>query len=131
MPERKIVPWSRTYLSCRVVSGRDSLTGALGCAVPPTASLISVPATWSPLLTAIGQGKLPTSAAGGNQEGGGWTNERPRALLLPRALELAEMLVHDRLDLVEIARADRRGRAHGDPYPPLWGGGRAQRPVAP
>src|SRR4051794_24782051 len=36
------------------------------------------------------------------------SHERPRRLLLPRLLELADVLVHDRLDLDEVARAPRR-----------------------
>src|SRR3954452_19739658 len=115
MPERKIVPCSRTYLSRRVVSGRLSLTGAPGCAAAaPTPSLISVPATWSPLLTEMGQETLPTLRVGRKQELREWTNERASVLGLPRALELAEVLAHHDLDLGKVARPDRRHRAFVD-----------------
>src|SRR3954452_14973141 len=114
MPERKIVPCSRAYLSRRVVSGRLSLTGAPGCAACTTPSLISVPATWSPLLTGMGQETLPTLRVGRKQELRQRTNERASVLGLPRALELAEVLAHHDLDLGKVARPDRRHRAFVD-----------------
>src|SRR3954454_12007043 len=119
MPERKIVPCSRTYLSRRVVSGRLSLTGAPGCAACPTPSLISVPATWSPLLTEIGQGTLPSLGVGRQQELRKWTNERAGVLGLPGALELAQVLAHHGLDLAEVPAAHRRHGALVDADRPL------------
>src|SRR3954454_13006745 len=120
MPDRKIVPCSRTYLSRIVVSGRLRLTGALGCTCAATVpSLISVPATWSPLLTGMGQETLPTLRVGRKQELRKWTNERARVLGLPGALELAQVLAHHALDAVEVAAAHRGHGALVDADRPL------------
>src|SRR4051794_15880175 len=100
MPERKIVPCSRTYLSCREVSGRESLTGAPGCAVV-VSSRVSVPAML--LVSSPDRNGSRDLTTGGQQKRGQGTDERPRGLLLPRALELAQVLVHDRVDLDEVA----------------------------
>src|SRR3954465_8871197 len=104
MPERKIVPCSRAYLPRRVVSGRLSLTGAPGCAACTTPSLISVPATWAPLLTGMGQETLPTLRGGRQQDLRRGTNEGPPVPGLPGAFELAEVLAHHDLHLAELAR---------------------------
>src|SRR4051794_30777305 len=132
MPDRKIVPCSRTYLSSSVVSGRLSLTGAVDVNVP---AAISVPANALSLQAAAvialdrnGSGDLTSCQR--QKEVRHRADERARGLLLPRALELAEVLVHDRLDLAEVAGAHGGQRALVDVDRPLGHQRQVHRHVA-